>query len=185
MVLFLTRHGETDYNLVGRYCGSIDAPLNGRGEAQARDLAARLAAEGAQFDAVISSPLLRARQTADIVCAALGMDYEIFHEFAERNMGVFEGQTAEENREKYPEMWARHCSPTPDCAPDGGESARQMCARIDGGIARLREMHVGRRVLLIAHGYAGRAIHRHIHNLDFLEMAGYVLGNCEIAEYRL
>ena len=70
MHIYVTRHGETDYNAAGRYCGSTDVPLNENGLAQARDLARRLAR--VKFDAVISSPMLRARQTADIVCAARG-----------------------------------------------------------------------------------------------------------------
>ena len=72
MILYITRHGETDYNASGRYTGSIDAPINAVGIAQANELAGSVT--GVRFDAVVSSPMLRARQTADIVCAALNMD---------------------------------------------------------------------------------------------------------------
>ena len=62
MTLYLTRHGETEYNILGRYCGSTDVSLNETGIAQAHELAKNL--HGKTFDAVISSPMLRARQTA-------------------------------------------------------------------------------------------------------------------------
>jgi broad specificity phosphatase PhoE len=91
MVLYVTRHGETNFNAQGRYAGSTDVPLNETGIKQARELAGRLS--GMKFDVVVSSPMLRARQTADIVCAELGMEYIIYPQFAERNVGVYEGLT--------------------------------------------------------------------------------------------
>ena len=183
MVLYVTRHGETDYNVLGKYCGSTDVALNDTGIGQAHELAWRM--QGMKFDAVVSSPMLRARQTADIVCASLNMQYSVYGQFAERNVGVYEGLTRDEAKERYPHLWNRQCTRNPDDAPDGGETIRQVCGRIDCGMIELRRDFAGRTILLICHGFAARAVHRHCHNLSFDEMAGFVLGNCEIAVYTL
>ena len=181
MRLYLTRHGETQYNVLGIYCGSTDIPLNEKGINQAHELAARL--ENMDFDAVISSPMLRARQTAEAVCSALNMRHKVYDEFAERNMGVYEGLTRDEVMERYPDLWNRQSLATLDDAPDGGETLREFCARVDGGMARLIQDYKGKRVLLVCHGFVSRAVNRFCRNLSFDEMSGFSLGNCEIAEY--
>ena len=183
MILYMTRHGETEYNILGRYCGSTDVPLNETGIAQAYELANRL--QSMKFDAVISSPMIRARQTAKIVCAALDMEYIIYEQFAERNVGVYEGLTRDEAKERYPDLWNRQCTRKPDDAPDGGETLREACNRIDNGMERLIQDFNAKTVLLICHGFAARAIHRFFHNLSFEEMSGFVLGNCEVVNYIL
>jgi len=183
MHLYVTRHGETGYNVLGRYCGSTDIPLSDTGIAQAHELAERL--RGTVFDAVVSSPMLRARQTADIVCAALGMPYTVYEQFAERDMGVYEGLTKDEVRERFPEMWNRQCTTKTDDAPDGGETLAQVCGRIDGGLDQLRHDYHGKVILLICHGFTARAVNRYCCNLTFDEMAGFVLKNCEVVDYIL
>ena len=183
MLLYVTRHGETDYNAARRYCGRTDVPLNDTGIAQAHELAERL--QGMKFDAVVSSPMLRARQTADIVCAALKIMYSVYEQFAERNMGVYEGLTPKEAQERFPELWDRQCTRKADDAPDGGETLNQACGRIDGGLDRLRQDYRGKSVLLICHGFAARAVRRYCLNLTFDEMASFFLGNCEVINYVL
>jgi probable phosphoglycerate mutase len=129
--------------------------------------------------------MLRARQTAEIVCASLDARYEIYEQFAERSMGVYEGLTRDEARERYPNLWNRQCTSKPDDAPDGGETLREACGRIDNGMEKLVREHDGKSVLLICHGFAARAVHRFCCGLSFEEMAGFTLGNCEIANYTL
>jgi len=183
MLLYLTRHGETDYNALGRRCGSTDVPLNETGITQAHELGKRL--KNMEFDAILSSPMLRARQTSDIVCNALNMPYSVYEQFAERNMGVYEGLTRDEAKARYPSLWNRQCTLKPDDAPDGGETLREACARIDNGMERLLQEYSGKTVLVICHGFTARAVHRFCRNLYYEEMSGFVLGNCEVAAYTL
>jgi len=183
MVLYVTRHGETEYNVLGRYCGATDAPLNDTGVSQAYGLAGRL--KGMHFDAVVSSPMLRARQTADIVSAALSMPYAVYGQFTERHMGVYEGLTKEEAKKLYPNLWDRQCTAEADDAPDGGETIRQACGRIDEGLNQIRCDYKSKTVLLICHGFVSRAVHRYCRNLTFEEMAGFTLKNCEVVKYEL
>jgi len=86
MLLYVTRHGETEYNIFKRYCGSTDIPLNDTGIAQAHDLKERL--QGMKFDAVVSSPMLRARQYCEIIYNGLIMFDD---RLTEIDCGEFEG----------------------------------------------------------------------------------------------
>ena len=183
--LYVVRHGKTDFNVEGRYAGSTDVPLNKTGISQAEELADKLKLSDMKFDVVISSPLLRARQTADIVCSALKNSYVIIEQFAERNVGVYEGLTQREAMKKYPELWRRQCTRQLDDAPTKGETIRQFDARIIDGLDILRRDYKNKRVLLIAHGFVSRAINRYCMNLSFDEMHSFLLDNCEVAEYNL
>ena len=181
MRLIVTRHGETDFNLAGRFCGVSDVPLNATGLSQACELAARL--RGMHIDEAVSSPMLRARQTSDIVCAELGLRYRINEQFTERNLGVLEGLTRDEINERYPGCIERYYSGYADDGLDGGESLRHFCGRIDGALAKLNSEYKDKTVLLICHGVAARAINRYCKKLSFTEMMGFTLKNCDIVIY--
>ena len=89
-IIYLSRHGETDWNAEGRWQGHTDKPLNDNGRGQARALAESLRRTG--LAGVVSSDLLRARETAEIVAAALGLTIDYFDpDLRERTIGVFEG----------------------------------------------------------------------------------------------
>ena len=92
------RHGESIGNAESRWQGQSDYALTERGRAQARALAERWKSEAAKFDLVISSPLVRAKETAEIVASALGVKIELDPILLERNIGEMEGLTMEEVR---------------------------------------------------------------------------------------
>ena len=151
--LVLVRHGETDWNLRKCFQGQIDVPLNERGLAQARRLARQLHSEGLRFDAVVSSDLGRARQTAEPVCLALDLPLQHDPAWREQAFGVLEGQSVDTLRSTHPELhaqWQRH---DPDYAlPGGAESRRQFSERILAAAAGLARRHGGGRVLVLTHG---------------------------------
>ena len=188
MILYVTRHGETDFNVEKRYTGSTDIPLNAKGLRQAEELANRLS--DIKFDVIVSSHLLRARQTAEIIRKSVESPMVIMEEFAEVNIGVYEGLTREEAQAQYPEIWARQAEiyattgarPIDD-APTGGETLRQFDARITGGLAKLKAMYAESKVLLVCHGFVARVINRQLMGLSFSDMDTFTLGNCEVVEY--
>jgi len=96
----LLRHGESIGNAQSRWQGQSDYPLTDRGRAQARVLAERWQAEKVRFDLVIASPLVRARETAEIISQALNVQLEIDPIWMERDIGEMEGLTAEEVRQR-------------------------------------------------------------------------------------
>jgi len=153
--LFLARHGETDWNLAGRWQGHTDVPLNATGRAQAATLADRLRGQG--IGAVVSSDLARARCTAEIVAGALGVPLaHLDPDLREQRFGRFEGLTPAECEARFPDDWARYAADR-QAAPPGGESRSALAERVlravEGAAARLDE-----RVLLVTHGGAIRAL---------------------------
>jgi broad specificity phosphatase PhoE len=100
--LILVRHGESVGNELGYYQGQADFELNDRGRAQAYALADRWKCEEVQFDTAISSPLARARQTAEIIAGTLGLALELNTLWMERNNGHLAGLHPKEAAERYP-----------------------------------------------------------------------------------
>jgi broad specificity phosphatase PhoE len=91
-MITLLRHGESDGNANGLIQGQVDLPLTEKGRGQARDLAAQWLSEDRHYDLAIASPLLRARQTAEIVAEALNLPLEFDPAWMERSFGAIDGQ---------------------------------------------------------------------------------------------
>lgn len=179
--LYLARHGETDLNVQMRYQGATDMPLNELGWTQAQTLAQRLPAD---ISRIVASPLLRAQQTASLVSQARGLPVLTMSEFRERNFGVFEGLTHEEAQARHPELYARKVAMLWDDAPPGGETIREVVARVQAGLQRLEAEHGGESVLLVAHGFIARAVRYLVKRWPehdfYLEP---MMGNAEIHHY--
>jgi broad specificity phosphatase PhoE len=144
--VWLTRHGETDWSAAGRHTGRTDIPLNDNGRAAAHKL--RVALAGQHFDLVLTSPLQRARDTAEL--AGFGEQATIDADLREWDYGDYEGITTDEIREHRP-GWTVF---TADCP--GGETLADVGARADRVIERLRT--VNGRVLLFGHGHSLRIL---------------------------
>lgn len=184
MVLYVVRHGETQFNVEKRYAGQTDVPLNERGIEQAKELAMKLAEE--PFDIIVTSSLLRARMTAEQIAEYhREIPFVVMETFREVCVGVYEGLTREEVQERYPELWARKCTRQLDDAPTGGETTRQCDARVAGGLATLKENYPEKNVLLVCHGFVSRVINRQLKGLSFEEMHEFSLGNCEVVKYEV
>jgi ribonuclease H / adenosylcobalamin/alpha-ribazole phosphatase len=147
----LARHGATALSLEKRFSGSggFDAPLSPLGEAQAAALAAELAVRGG-IDVIVSSPLLRTRQTAQFAADALGLPVAVDDGFAECAFGEWDGHTFAEVRERWPvelEEWLL----STDVAPPGGESFAACQQRVLAARDRTVQRYAGQRVLVVAH----------------------------------
>ena len=181
IIIYVTRHGETDYNVQKRYTGSTDIPLNANGLYQAEELANNLTS--IDFDIIVSSPLLRAKQTAEVIHKRYDVPIVFIDEFAEINVGVYEGLTREEAQAQYPNLWAKLGSRPIDDAPTGAETHRQFDFRIAVGIAKIKSEYIKNNVLLVCHGFTARTINRQLTGLSFEDMHTFSLGNCEIVKY--
>ena len=146
--ILLTRHGETEWNALGRLQGHTDIPLNAVGRDQARALAAGFADAG--IAAVWSSDLARARETAEIVAAALDLAAPIADpELRERQFGVFEGLTRHECATHHPEAWQAWQAQTG--SPPGGEPRAAAIARLARALGRIAATGGGP-ALVVSHG---------------------------------
>ncbi|WP_411573794.1 bifunctional RNase H/acid phosphatase [Streptomyces fradiae] len=147
----LLRHGETALTPQKRFSGSggTDPELSPAGLRQAEAVAAALAARGTVQE-IVSSPLLRCRQTALTIAERLGLDVRIEEGLRETDFGAWEGLTFAEVRERYPDdldAWLA----SPKAAPPGGESFAAVSRRVAATRDRLTERHAGRTVLLVTH----------------------------------
>lgn len=148
MKLFLLRHGQTDWNLAGRFQGQSDIPLNETGRAQAQALGARLA--GQPFDARYTSDLARAIETAQI---ALPQKPAIpDSRLREISFGAWEGLTYPEIQQAFPAQVAAWEADVFHIAPPGGESLALLAKRVGEFLNHLQNTHTGQNILLVAHG---------------------------------
>ncbi|SDE59730.1 histidine phosphatase family protein [Pseudonocardia oroxyli] len=147
--LLLLRHGQTPLSVERRYSGLGDPALTDLGLAQADAAAERMAARGG-IDAILCSPLLRARQTAEAVSKAIDVPVEVRAGLIETDFGSWEGLTFLEARERDPELFGRWLG-SADVAPPGGESFETAGARVDTALTEIVAEFGGRTVLLVSH----------------------------------
>jgi broad specificity phosphatase PhoE len=160
--LLLARHGQSDWNAARRWQGFADRPLNDRGRAQADELGDRLAE--LPLDAVYSSDLQRARDTAAAVGQRHGIEPVELCELREVNVGSWEGLTREEAERRFPDGFRRWQNG--GTGWDDGESYAEMSRRVLAAVRSIADRHPRERVLVVAHGGPIRAIHAAALGLD-------------------
>ncbi len=155
--LYLVRHGETDWNTEGRLQGQSDTPLSPAGIAQAYKLAARLARES--IDAIWSSDLQRARQTAEIIAKPHGLEVNVSPVLREASFGLWEGLTESEILERGDEeLWRSYRANSVKHRPPEGELLEEICERMLGIVNRIKSAHPSGTVIVVGHGGSLRAI---------------------------
>ena len=162
--ILLARHGETDWNRKGIWQGWADPPLNDAGRAQARRLADQL--RETPFDAVYSSDLQRARETAELVAEPHGVPVISDPGLREIDIGSWSGLTRAEIDERFPGA----------VRPDG-ETRDQHAARVLEAVERIARANPERRILLVTHGGTMRALHGHVSDEPF-----HPIDNCGVLE---
>jgi broad specificity phosphatase PhoE len=181
-LLFLVRHGVTAYNHEGRYQGQRDVPLSPEGEIQARRLAARLHAT--PFDAVWSSDLARARDTAAaVVAAAGGPGLRTEPGFREMDYGLWEGLTFREAAAAHPAAWRDYQQGGDEAGAPGGETIGQVAGRARAAFDRLWDDGYDR-VLLVAHGAVLKLLLLDLIGADRGLRRHMVIDNCSLTLLR-
>jgi len=171
----LIRHGETDWNLARRFQGHQDIPLNDEGVRQAMGAARRLAERRREYQLadepgrapalLLTSDLMRCRQTAEPVAAALGLAPLLEPRLRERTFGVLEGLTMDELRRDHADSFARWLAREPDFAVERAESLRVFAARVQGVMDDLLLRYAGRTLVLVTHGGVLDVVYRMGHGM--------------------
>lgn len=177
--LLLIRHGQTAYNASGRIQGWLDVPLDEVGRQQARRLAARLSAQG--VNAVYSSTLARALDTARPIAEACGVPLQADDRLREYNMGEWTGLTREE-------IVARFGAPPlgSDAAIPNGETAHQVFERLRSFLDELLARHApGEQVVLVSHGGALNTLVAGLLGLTIQRRSPFVFSNASVSELAL
>ncbi len=156
MKLYLIRHGETDWNRAGIFQGTTDVPLNAAGHAQAGALGDLL--RGVRFDAGYTSPLRRARETAEAVLRGRGVPLVAVPELREISYGLWQGRGSEPAGRCSPGLeWKWKHQPWSVRFP-GGETLDEVRERAGRALRRISDAHRGEVVLLSGHGHLNRVL---------------------------
>jgi len=148
--ILLLRHGQTLWNIEGRVQGHQDSPLSVRGVAGAEALARRLVAE--RPDALYTSDLGRARQTAEPIARATGLEPRIDAQLRERSYGRFEAMTWPQIERDFPDEYAAHLGRSPQHKIEAGESMLEFHARAIAALGRIAGASAHAKVVIVAHG---------------------------------
>jgi broad specificity phosphatase PhoE len=151
--IYLARHGQTAYNLEGRFQGQLPVPLDATGRAQAQDLAERVGAY--DFRAMWCSPLLRARETADAIARRIGLEPKQDARLMETDAGDWTDRSFAEVRAEAPEQFAAFVAGDPDFAFPGGESFAEQEDRVAAALADVERGELP--ALVVCHGMVIRA----------------------------
>jgi broad specificity phosphatase PhoE len=146
--VFLARHGQTAYNLEGRFQGQLPVPLDDTGRAQAAELAERAASH--DFVKLWCSPLLRARETADIVAARIGLEPHEDPRLMETDAGDWTDRSFADVQAEAPDAFAAFVGGEPDFAFPGGESFAQQGIRVAAALADVEQGTLP--ALVVCHG---------------------------------
>ncbi len=180
--LLFIRHGETDWNRQGRFQGQIDVPLNLTGKAQAQRLAAHLMLE--PHDALFTSDLQRARQTAEPLATAWARTPVALAGLREQNFGLLEGLDVPTIQAQHPLLWAGWLQQDADFAAPGGESQRQFHSRVLTAVRELAAAHAGRRLVVVTHGGVLDMLWRSAHQLPLSGLRECLIPNTGVNRLR-
>ena len=154
--LFAVRHGETDWSRERRFAGARDVPLTPAGRVQSEAVARALA--GGAVAAVYTSPLERARTSAEVIAKPHRLAVSVEPAFREMAFGEWEGLTRDEAAARFPESMAAWAATPHLVVPPGGEALTDVAARVAQGVRELIALHEGETVVLVSHAIVTRLL---------------------------
>ncbi|MBI3242184.1 MAG: histidine phosphatase family protein [Chloroflexi bacterium] len=177
-LLYLIRHARSTWNAAGRMQGQADPPLDEAGRAQAQALAERLKDE--TFHAVYSSPLARARETAEILIASRAVQPPLVFDdrLMERHLGEWTGLTGDEARDRFPENGGRDWRVD---GPPGGESQAELTGRAAEVVGSILAVHPDQAVAIVSHGGTLNAYLAYLLGIPPEKPVGFRFSNCSLA----
>ena len=186
--VLIIRHGETDHNRHGIMQGRLDVALNETGREQARKLSQWLAPRF-KLDHIYSSPLARARTTADFVAEGQSCPLTTVDDLQEINVGLWQGLTSEQAQEKNPDIYNQLKSDPLNTRRPGGESYQDLSQRTTGCLSSIMSKHPQGTICLVTHGGCVRTLLAHalsVAPIAFSFVSGLVVGNTglSILEYQ-
>lgn len=173
--IWLVRHGQTDWNLNRMFQGQVDIPLNETGIAQAHAFAASL--DGTHFNAIYSSDLSRAYQTAQIIAETQGLPVITDPRLREINQGVWEGLTWDEVHEKYQPDFSPNPRYVITPRAEGAESLETVVRRMLAAANEYHEKHKSGRILFATHGLSAASLYLVANQKSLIDAGRYIPEN--------
>lgn len=174
-MLYVARHGQTEWNRQNKLCGITDISLTEKGIEQAKELAQKVREK--QIDLIISSPLKRALETSKIVSDICRIPMEVDRRLIEQNYGIYEGTDRKNaaflaNKRNFAYKYPN------------GESMMQVAHRIYNFLEDIKRQYPDKNILIISHGGVCRIIHTYFQDMTNGEFFHYRLENGELKEYQ-
>jgi broad specificity phosphatase PhoE len=162
--VYLIRHAETEVTTEDRFAGSRDLPLNDEGREHAEELGTRLG--GFELDAIYSSPLRRALETAQVVAQPHGLEVTVVAALRELDHGHWEGLTRQEVKQRFPQEYAAYERDSLDSAPAGGEPAHAVIERAAPALLEIVHAHPDQTVGVVSHKTTNRLLIAYFLGID-------------------
>ena len=179
--LLLARHGQSVSNAIRRFQGAQDVALSPLGMRQAEALGQAVSRRAIAH--VYVSPFERARHTAEIALAGLGLPLTVVDDLRELSLGEWEGCTVEEIRTRPGDPYARWVRDPVQCPPPGGEPLADVQARVLRAVERITAAHPnGDDVLIVSHGGVISALLAHCFGLPLSSIWRIAVANCSLSE---
>ncbi len=176
--IILIRHGETEWNSQKRMQGHSNSDLSEVGRGQIQELGELM--KNVSFDHIYSSDSLRARQTAEAITQYSGHTLQFDQRIREKNLGVFEGLTSTEAKERHPEIYRLFKTAGPNYVIDEGESTQQLLERALEFIEEIRLRHPQERVVMVTHGGVVRVLMKYALGLSIDSPTRFIIKNTGI-----
>jgi probable phosphoglycerate mutase len=179
--IYVLRHGETAYNKEGRYLGRTNVSLIfDFDKKETEELRKHI--EDLAFDLIISSPLKRCLETVEILFG--NKDVVIDDGFVERSIGVYEGLTKDEAKERYPDVYSRNATRQFNDAPPGGETVVDVEKRVFAALDGIKHGYKDKKILIITHGFIAKVINKYFNpSISDQDFFSFSLKNLELKKY--
>ena len=176
--IILIRHGETEWNSQKRMQGHSNSDLSEVGRGQIQALGELM--KNVSFDHIYSSDSLRTRQTAEAITQYSGHTLQFDQRIREKNLGVFEGLTSTEAKERHPEVYRLFKTAGANYVIDEGESTQQLLERALEFIEEIRLRHPQERVVMVTHGGVVRVLMKYTLGLSIDAPTRFIIKNTGI-----
>ena len=173
--IYFVRHGESEWNVADKICGSTDIPLTQKGHEQAKMTAKNLITQNISADEILYSPLVRAADTARHISDITGIPAREEYRLIEQNFGKYEG-TSPRNAKEFVEAKKRFAD-----SYDGGESMFRLAQRIYNLMDELKEDD--KTYILVAHNGIARIIKSYFEDMTNEEYSEFGVDNCTVVKF--
>lgn len=174
--LYFTRHGQTIWNVENKICGATDIDLTDLGHQQAIELGNQILKNGYKIDEILSSPLIRARKTAEHISEVTGIPMRVEMRLKEQNFGKYESTAR--NGEEFRAAKSHFVN-----SYQGGESMLRLAQRIYNLLDDIKSEAENKTYLLVAHNGIARVVNSYFYDMSNEEYAAFGINNCEILRY--
>ena len=180
-IITIIRHGETEWNRIGRQQGHLDSPLSEEGIKQAEMLANYLENKG--YEVLYSSSLGRAVQTAEIINKKLKLKHIKDDALRERHLGIIQGSTIEEFENNYPDEYEKFRSNDPEYVIPDGESINQRYARTIDCMNKIARRTDFKKYLIVTHGGNLESIFKYVLGIPLDKKRNFSIFNSSLNNF--